>query len=181
MALRGPGIGGAKLRGYAGGQGAQYGQYMAKRVLEVRHADKPWEADEQWRRIRRGWYFGGAEFKGRMLAGIAGIVESDGGSPFGGEPIRRHNEERAERLLVHGLELLGLKEEDLEQLPKNSPEKYALAWPLRRHTGVKVSWIKHRLRMGKATSFSAWLKKMESSKEGEWGHAAFEKIKRINL
>jgi len=158
---------------------ARYGEYMAKRVLEVRHADKPWEADEQWKRIRRGWYLGGEEFRGRMLERISGIVESDEGTPFGGESIREHGEEQANRLIIRGLDCLGLKETDLERLPKNSPEKYALAWPLRRHTGVKVSWIKHRLKMGKATSFSAWLKRLESSRRGEWGYESFAMIKKI--
>ena len=77
--------------------------------------------------------------------------------------------------------MLGLEEADLEKLAKNSPEKYALAWPLRRHTGVKVSWIKQRLKMGKATSFSSWLKKLEPSRKGQWGYAAFSKIQKINL
>lgn len=160
---------------------ARFGEYMLKRVLEVRHADKPWEADAQWKKIRRGWYFGGEGFRGRMLEGISGVLAGDGGTPFGGEPIRQHDEDQANRLLAKGLGGLGLHEADLDRLPKNSPEKYALAWPLRRHTGVKVSWIKHRLKMGKATSFSAWLKRLESSRKGEWGHEAFAKIKKINL
>ena len=155
--------------------------YMMKRVLEVRHADKPWEADEQWKKIRRGWYFGGDEFRGRMLEGISGVLRGDDGTPFGGEAIRQHNEEQAERLIAQGLGLLGMKEADLEGLAKNSPEKYALAWPLRRHTGVKVSWIKRRLQMGKATSFSSWLKRLEASRPGQWGYEARSKIKKINL
>lgn len=53
---------------------------------------------------------------------FAGVLEGDGGTPFGGEPIRQHNEEQANRLLGQGLELLGLKEADLEKMPKNSPE-----------------------------------------------------------
>lgn len=100
----------------------RFGEYMSKRVMEVRHTDPPWEADEQWRRIRRGWYFGGDGFRERMLEKIAGGLEGDGGTPFGGEPIRQHNEEQANRLLGQGLELLGLKEADLEKMPKNSPE-----------------------------------------------------------
>ena len=160
---------------------ARFAEYVTKRVLEVRHADKPREADERWKKIRRGWYFGGADFRDRMLEEISGVLRGDAGTPFGGEAVRRHNEEQAERLIVRGLGLLGLREADLEGLAKNSPEKYALAWPLRRHTGVKVSWIKERLKMGKATSFSAWLKRLESSRKGEWGHAAFAKIQKINL
>lgn len=160
---------------------ARFAAYMTKRVLEVRHADKPWEADERWRKIRRGWYFGGVDFKGQMLEGISAVLSGDEGTPFGGEAVRQHNEKQAERLIAKGLGLLGLKDADLEKLAKNSPEKYALAWPLRRHTGVKVSWIKQRLKMGKATSFSSWLKKLEASRKGQWGHDAFSKIKKINL
>ena len=160
---------------------ARFAAYMTKRVLEVRHADKPWEADERWRKIRRGWYFGGVDFKGQMLEGISAVLSGDAGTPFGGEAVRQHNEKQAERLIAKGLGLLGLKDADLEKLAKNSPEKYALAWPLRRHTGVKVSWIKQRLKMGKATSFSSWLKKLEASRKGQWGHDAFSKIKKINL
>lgn len=155
--------------------------YMRKRVLEVQYADKPWEADEQWNKIRRGWYFGGDDFKGRMLEEISGVLSEDGGTPFGGESIRQHNEAQAERLIAKGLEWLGLKEADLAGLAKNSPEKYALAWPLRRRTGVKVSWIKQRLQMGKATSFSLWLRKLETSQKRQWGHTAFSIIKKINL
>ena len=160
---------------------ARFGEYMAKRVLEVRHADKPWEADAQWRRLRRGWYFGGEEFRKRMLEGVAGVLRGDAGTPFGGAPVRQHNEEQANRLLARGLDGLGLKETDLAGLAKNSPEKYALAWLVRKHTGVKVKWIKQRLRMGTATGFSAWLKRLASARKGEWGHEAFAKIKNINL
>lgn len=158
-----------------------FAAYIMKRVLEVRQADKPWKADEQWDKIRRGWYFGGDDFKGRMLEGISGVLSEDSGTPFGGESIRQHNEAQAERLIAKGLEWLGLKEENLAGLAKNSPEKYALAWPLRRHTGVQVAWIKQRLKMGKATSFSLWLRKLETSRKGQWGHEAFSKIKKINL
>jgi REP element-mobilizing transposase RayT len=160
---------------------ARFAAHLTKRVLEVRHADKPWEADERWKKIRRGWYFGGETFRGRMLEGISEVLSGDGGTPFGGEAIRQHNEEQAERLIAQGLGLLGMKEADLEGLAKNSPEKYALAWPLRRHTGVKVSWIKRRLQMGKATRFSSWLKRLEASRPGQWGYDARSKIKKIKL
>ena len=56
---------------------------------------------------------------------------------------------------------------------KGSPEKYALAWLVRRNTCVENGWIKTRLRMGNATNFSALLQKIEASKKGEWGYAPF--------
>lgn len=159
----------------------RFASTMMKRVLEVRNADKPWEADAQWKKLRRGWYFGGDEFRGRMLDKISDILSGDSGTPFGGEAIRQHDQGQAEQLISQGLELLGLKEADLERLAKNCPEKYAIALLLRRHTGVKVSWITQRLEMGKATSFSFWLRKMEASSAGQWGYEALSKTKKINL
>ena len=75
---------------------------------------------------------------------------------------------------------LGIGNSDLPGKPGCSPDKYALAWLVRRNTGVKVEWIKKRLYMGRATDFSAWLKKLESSGHGKWGHESFSKIKCIN-
>ena len=75
---------------------------------------------------------------------------------------------------------LKINEFDLADMPGCSPKKYALAWLVRRKTSVKVAWIKKRLQMGKATDFSAWLKKLEASLPDEWGHASFTKIKNIN-
>ena len=76
--------------------------------------------------------------------------------------------------------MLRIDDFDLSGMPGCSPEKYALAWLVRRKTSVPVSWIKSRLCMGRATDFSAWLKKMKISRPGEWGHAALAKMKYIN-
>jgi hypothetical protein len=42
-------------------------RHMKRRILGIRHADRPWEADEQWRKIRRGWHLGGEAFKSEIL------------------------------------------------------------------------------------------------------------------
>ena len=158
----------------------RFAEYMNRRILGIRHADKPWEADEQWRKIRRGWHLGGAEFKAEMLARITNVLARDNGTPFGGEVARDHNEHRADILLKAGMAKLNIDGSDLSGMPGCSPEKYALAWLVRRKTSVPVTWIKKRLHMGRATDFSAWLKKLETSRPGEWGHAAFAKMKIIN-
>lgn len=46
---------------------------------------------------------------------------------------------------------------------------------------MKVAWIKDRLLMGKATCFSALVKKLAAAKKGGWGHVEYEKIKTIKL
>ena len=108
------------------------------------------------------------------------VRRRDKGTPFGGDVVQEHDEHRAEKLLKDGMLKLKINDADLADMPGCCPEKYVLAWLVRRKPSVKVTWIKKRLQMGRATDFSAWLKKLEPSRPGEWGHAAFAWIKNIN-
>ncbi len=157
----------------------KYAEYMGGRVEEVRNSDKPWKADESWQKIRRGWFFGGEGFRAEMLGRLGKAMAGGKRESFSGEEVKTHDEARAEALIVAGLKKLGLKEPELEGMIKNSPEKYALAWLVRRNTCVENGWIKARLRMGKATNFSVLLKKVETSKRGTWGYAPFSRVKNI--
>jgi hypothetical protein len=76
---------------------------------------------------------------------------------------------------------LRLTEKNLAEQKKGSPEKYALAWLVRRRTGVRNDWIKNRLQMGAATNFSDYLRRIELSKKGGWGYEEFCEVKNINL
>jgi REP element-mobilizing transposase RayT len=73
----------------------RFARHMESRVQNIRHADKPWEADERWKTIRRGWHLGGETFKSEMLDRISGILARDKGTPFGGDAIQAHDERRA--------------------------------------------------------------------------------------
>jgi hypothetical protein len=88
--------------------------------------------------------------------------------------------EAAERVLASGMKALGVTDESLANQIKGSPEKYALAWLVRKKTCVRNDWIRLRLKMGSATNFSAYLRRIETAKQEEWGYAAFERIKNIN-
>jgi len=158
----------------------QFMAHMQRRILGVRHAKNPWSADEQWPQIRRGWHFGGKSFKSEMLERLTDVLNQDTGTPFGGDIIQEHDEHRAEKLIQTGIGELGIRDDDLSAMPGCCPEKYALAWLVRRKTSVKVTWIKERLHMGRATDFSAWIKKLETSRAGEWGNAARLRVKDIN-
>lgn len=157
----------------------KYAEYMDGRVEEVRRSDQPWKADENWQKIRRGWFFGGEGFRHEILGRLGKSLEKGRRESYSGEEVKTHDEARAEELIVAGLEKLGLEESDLGGMIKNSPEKYALAWLVRRNTCVGNGWIKARLRMGKATNFAEFLKKIEASKRGGWGYAPFSKIQNI--
>ncbi len=150
---------------------------MAGRVAEVWHSEQPWEADQTWQEIRRGWHFGGEEFRLEILERVEGALKKGKRSSYGGEVIREHGEARAEEWIAKGMEMLGLSEADLANQKMNSSEKYALAWLARRNTAVRPAWIKERLKMGTATGFASFLGKMERAKRGEWGYEALRKVK----
>ena len=157
----------------------KYAEYMGGRAEEVRYSDQPWMANESWQKIRRGWFYGGDGFRKEMLGRLGASMEKGKRESYSGEEVRTHDESRAEALIVAGLKKLGMAESALRGMIKNSPEKYALAWLVRRKTCVENGWIKARLQMGKATNFSVLLKNLETSKKGEWGYALFSKVKNI--
>ena len=92
-----------------------------------------------------------------------------------------HDEAEAERLVCLGMSALNLEEDDLARMIKGAPAKYAIAWLVRRNTSVRTRWIKNRLQMGSATNFSDYLRRIETTKKGAWGHAEFGRIKSVKL
>ena len=157
----------------------KYAEYMAGRVEEVRYSDQPWKADGNWQRIRRGWHFGGEGFRREMLERVGRALEAGRRGSYAGNEVREHGEACAEKWIAKGLAALRLTEHDLAGLRMNCPEKYALAWLVRRHTGARPAWIKSRLRMGTATGFAYHLGRLEGVRRGEWGYAAWSRMKKL--
>ena len=143
----------------------RFRQAMQKRVLEMAYSDAPEKVDAQWAKIRRGWCFGGSDFRQEMLDRIellSGQRES-----FSGEQVRLHDENEAEALFQKGLRVLNLEEKDLPMMPKGADEKALLAWLLRRHNVVSNRWISERLEMGRADCLSRYPKRVEQTKDAE--------------
>lgn len=158
-----------------------YRAAVERRILEMRHSDEPWAADDEWPRIRRGWCFGDSGFRKEISERLAGTLKSKRRESFSGPEIRQHDEREAERVLSLGMKALGLAEKDLAGQKKGSPEKVAMAWLVRKNTCVKNGWIKERLKMGASTNFSDALRRIESAKENERGYEVFQRIKNIKL
>ena len=124
---------------------------------------------------------GGEEFRMKMLDRMGCVMKGDTGTAYGGNGFREHNERQAAQLLEAGLDVLGLRAANLPNMKKNSIEKCALAWLIRRRTSVKTAWIKERLHMGSATNFSELLKRVEAASKGEPGHAERVRVKSIKI
>ena len=158
-----------------------YRATMEKRLLEMRHSSEPWKVDEAWHKIRRGWCFGDDTFRIAMLERLDGSLESVRRDSVSGDEVAMHDEAEAERLVCVGMSAFTLEEAALSRMIKSDPAKYAIAWLVRKNTSVRTRWIKNRLQMGSATNFSAYLRRIEASKQGDWGYDAFQRIKISSL
>lgn len=144
----------------------EYRQFMQKRVLELSESEAPWNVDERWAKIRRGWCLGGEEFREEMVELLDGVMDGKRRDSFVGTEVRKHDVMEARKLLEEGMELVGLRPEELTELKKNDPRKMAVAWMIRRNTAVRNEWISEQLHMGRASKMSYFVKQVEDAESG---------------
>jgi hypothetical protein len=118
--------------------------------------------------LRRGWYFGNQAFRERLLKLADGALKKKASNPnYQGKELRDHGEKRGEAIVKKGLRLTGLKEIDLDVLPKGDARKALIALAVKRETSMPLQWIADRLRMGVTTGMSRYAsnaqKQIESS------------------
>lgn len=146
---------------------SRYRHYMKRRILDILHSSDPMKADEQWRKIRRGWAYGSDEFRLKIADYLDAAVAGKRRDSFMGEEVRMHDELEAERLFQRGLDCCGLTEDELTCLKKGDARKKVIAWYIRKNTSVRVEWITKRLKMGSTSNFSYNYRTVETAKEGE--------------
>jgi hypothetical protein len=110
---------------------------MTRRVAEMQMSSKPWMIDENWKKNRRGWCFGDESFRKELLDCLDQIVAPAKRESFSGEEMLQHDTAEAERLVQRGLAALEITEEELSFQKKGSPQKYAIAWLIRKNTRVR--------------------------------------------
>jgi len=145
---------------------SQYRNYMKRRILDIMYSSDPMEADEQWRKIRRGWVYGCEAFRLRVQDLVDAVVSGKRRDSFMGDEIRIHDEREAERLFHQGLVCCGIIEDDLSCFKKGDARKKVIAWHIRKNTSVRVEWITTRLQMGSTSNFSYNYRSVEDAKEG---------------
>ena len=102
---------------------------------------------EEFKRIRRGWFFGDDALKQELLA----QVSAKAGASHYGEAVQESAEAKAERVVQGELTKRKWDERTLEARRKGDAGKVAIAQRLRRETTVTLGWIADRLRMGTNT------------------------------
>jgi putative transposase len=144
---------------------AHYRHYMQSRIKVVLGGDGVGDMDAEWKQIRRGWCMGDSAFRSKMDRMVdQRIVHYDRRSYCGPE-ASVHDEASAERLLQHGLSVMGLSVEELTAMRKSDVRKRVIAWAIRKNTCVKNDWICERLSLGHASNLARNIKAVETTDE----------------
>jgi REP element-mobilizing transposase RayT len=121
-----------------------FGQHLEQRRQE--------DLDKAFKRMERGWFLGGEDFKQELLAQV-----HTGPSPSHfGDLLHEAMEARAQRLLKEELARIGWTKEHLLARLKGEPHKVAIARQLRARTAMSLAWIAEQLNMG-SRGYLAWL------------------------
>ena len=142
-----------------------YAAYMEGRVIEWGIKAGRTALNEQWKRIRRGWYLGDDGFRGRMLKYVKETLGKGRPTTYSGEAKRAHGQEDARRLLGLGLAALKVGDRQLQDGAKGMPEKQALAWWLCQKTTVARRWVCERLGMGDESRVSKAIRRMKEGRD----------------
>ena len=128
--------------------------------------------------LRRGWCYGSATFKEKML-GLAEDLLSrhsargdrgdrgDRGGNYRGAEMRDYGKGRAEVIIAAGMNALGLDEGMLGEMKKGAYEKLLIAAIVREETEVKARWLAGRLQMGSVANVSRASREIARSLRGD--------------
>jgi REP element-mobilizing transposase RayT len=125
-------------------QDSAAGRRRLEEALEQRRCA---EEGDEFKRIRRGWFFGEEALKQELLAQVS---EKTGKWHYG-ETVRESAQAKAERIVKEELKRRQWDEKTLAVLRKGEAGKVAIAQQLRRETTMTLAWIAERLQMGART------------------------------
>ena len=128
------------------GRDTAEGRLEFERRMEARRLA---EADEEAHKgLRRGWCFGSAVFRQRMLA----EVEKLDGESVGGALRQETAVNKADRIVAEELKRMQWTEQDLRRRRKSDPGKLRIAARLRRETILSLQSIARRVGLGSSKS-----------------------------
>jgi putative transposase len=133
-----------------------------RRQLEARTEARRSESEKEFQALKRGWYLGDPQFRQELLE----QMKERRGSEHFGEAVHLKEEERAEACVRKALREAGLREKDLEALPKGDLRKLKVARRLRGETTMTLEWVAKRLQMGTSGHLSHLLYWEGKSKPG---------------
>jgi len=133
--------------------------------------------NQPWKEVRRGWVWVTEEFLDRVVelaVGAASGARRESHVRRGA--LARHDGPPAQRMLQHGLGVLGLMGVGLGGSRKSDGGKQALAWWLRKRTALTSQWVPERLCMGHSCNIGRAVAAVESGSERLAAHSGQELI-----
>jgi putative transposase len=113
--------------------------------------------------LRRGWYWGSAAFRQRLLDLAAeGLHRLGHRNRRSTQQWRDHAQLSATDLIRQGLKALELTEGQLRATKGSERRKVSLAWAIARSTTLSQSWIADRLNMRSAANVSQQVRRFET-------------------
>jgi hypothetical protein len=122
-------------------QDSAAGRRRLEALLEQRRGA---EEGDEFKPIRRGWFFGEEALRQELLAQVSAKT----GKHHYGEAVQESAEAKAERVVAEELKRRKWSESALTERRKGDKRKVAMAMRLREETTVTLAWIAERLRMG---------------------------------
>ena len=106
--------------------------------------------------LRRGWYFGGEEFREKLVAllGRSNDVSAQKQKGYHGEQARDHGLAEAERIVSLAEEHFDLNREQWTALKKSDWRKGLVAGLIRQRALIDNGWLAERLHMGARNAVS---------------------------
>jgi REP element-mobilizing transposase RayT len=141
----------------------QYRQWVQLRAREVVSEAGAQELEEEWNKLRRGWYHGNEDFRDRLLGRVESAVSGKQRDSFNGAAMRRHDHRAARRLLEQALSELGIELAEVQTMKKTAAMKQGLVWVLKRKHLVNNTWISQVLNMGDRRNISRAVKTFDEA------------------
>ncbi|MCK9588458.1 MAG: transposase [Terrimicrobiaceae bacterium] len=142
-----------------------YESYLQKRALECLEEDTRKRQEEEWKPLRRGWYWGSGEFREKLEKMVSGVVGKRKRKSYQGAELKPHDEGEAQRILDRALECLEIDRESIRVMRKSDVRKQALAWLVKSNTVVGDEWICRALGMGDRSNISRAVGRFRKTKE----------------
>jgi putative transposase len=132
----------------------RYRLYLTGKMNEAIGAKTSQQMEEEWRLIRRGWYFGTKLFKAELEEVADYVVTDKQRASFNGSGLAKHDNRVAMEWLEAALDVAEITLEECRELRPSNPLKQAIVWFLRSRTVASGRWIDKRIGVGHVSNIS---------------------------
>lgn len=136
-------------------------------IREEREDEVEVEGVSLARRIQRGWFWGGEQFKEKLLEKLGREGTRKSRDYRSSPAIRDHHGKRAGEVLGEAGEHFSKSKEELRKVVRGDLTRAAVAWAIWKETIVSQQWIADALNLKSAANASQQIRRFAATPEGE--------------